>query len=397
MTGNTVNNIIYAGTGDNQLDGLGGTDTLRYDAMLSGVTLSLLVATPQATGGSGLDTILNFENVVGSPFADVITGNTAANALSGLAGNDLLRGDGGNDTLDGGIGADTMEGGLGNDIYYVDNVGDVVTELAGQGTDAVYLSINAGAYALPVNVEEGRITAAVAANMDGNAANNTIYAGAGANVMDGKGGVDTLRYDLATSAVTVDLSIATAQATGGSGLDTVLNFTHLVGSGFNDTLKGTSTANTLTGGNGNDTMEGGAGNDSLSGGNGNDVLNGGTGNDTLTGGANTDTYVFSAPLGAANADTITDFSLVDDTIRLDAGSIAVVAPGLVNGVLPVGFFVANATGTPVDADDYFIYNTVNGQLTYDADGIGGVHSALLIVTIGAPRPLLTNADILINL
>jgi len=50
-----------------------------------------------------------------------------------------------------------------------------------------------------------------------------------------------------------------------------------------------------------------------------------------------------------------------------------------------------------DADDYFTYNTVNGQLNYDADGIGGVHRALLIVTIGTPRPLLTSADILINL
>ncbi len=37
--------------------------------------------------------------------------------------------------LDGGTGADTLIGGAGNDTYVVDNTGDVVTELANEGTD----------------------------------------------------------------------------------------------------------------------------------------------------------------------------------------------------------------------------------------------------------------------
>ena len=37
--------------------------------------------------------------------------------------------------------ADTLIGGLGNDIYAVDNVGDVVTEKAGEGTDTVKSSV----------------------------------------------------------------------------------------------------------------------------------------------------------------------------------------------------------------------------------------------------------------
>ena len=56
--------------------------------------------------------------------------------LSGLGGNDTLSGGDGNDTLNGGTGADNMNGGLGNDIYVVDNAGDVAAEVA-DGIDTV--------------------------------------------------------------------------------------------------------------------------------------------------------------------------------------------------------------------------------------------------------------------
>ncbi len=49
------------------------------------------------------------------------------------AGDNTLVGSWGNDTLNGGTGADTMSGGDGNDTYYVDNAGDVVTEVGGPG------------------------------------------------------------------------------------------------------------------------------------------------------------------------------------------------------------------------------------------------------------------------
>ena len=57
------------------------------------------------------------------------------------AGNDTLIGGAGNDTLNGGAGDDTMVGGAGNDTYVVDAAGDVVTELAGEGTDTVQSSV----------------------------------------------------------------------------------------------------------------------------------------------------------------------------------------------------------------------------------------------------------------
>lgn len=47
-------------------------------------------------------------------------------------------------------GADTMIGGLSNDTYTVDNAGDQVIEVAGEGTDTVAARIS---YALGANLE----------------------------------------------------------------------------------------------------------------------------------------------------------------------------------------------------------------------------------------------------
>jgi Ca2+-binding RTX toxin-like protein len=60
-------------------------------------------------------TVQGFENVIGSNFADSITGNTANNSLSGGAGNDTLDGGVGNDSLLGGLGNDSLVGGSGLD------------------------------------------------------------------------------------------------------------------------------------------------------------------------------------------------------------------------------------------------------------------------------------------
>jgi Ca2+-binding RTX toxin-like protein len=69
------------------------------------------------------------------------TGNTLANVLTGNAADN---------TLNGGVGADTLIGGAGNDTYVVDNVGDVVIENPGEGTDKVNAGIS---YALTANVD----------------------------------------------------------------------------------------------------------------------------------------------------------------------------------------------------------------------------------------------------
>src|SRR5205814_1497104 len=88
------------------------------------------------------------------------SGNAAANVLRGAGGNDTIYGNAGDDTLyggdgndalDGGLGADTMAGGVGDDTYFVNDAGDVVSELDGQGTDVVRASAS---HTLEDNVEK---------------------------------------------------------------------------------------------------------------------------------------------------------------------------------------------------------------------------------------------------
>ncbi|MGK6306992.1 calcium-binding protein [Variovorax sp. DT-64] len=187
-----------------------------------------------------------------------VCGTEADDTLNGTSGNDTLEGLAGNDTLDAGAGADVMVGGLGNDLYHVDNTSDAVTELANEGIDTVRSTIT---HTLAANVENLMLNTTAAIDGTGNALDNTLYAGAGNNVLDGQGGSDYVSYTYANAAVTVSLAATGAQDTGGSGFDTLWNVESLYGSNYGDVLIGSPIANMLNGGIGTDTLIGGAGND----------------------------------------------------------------------------------------------------------------------------------------
>jgi len=328
-TGNTLNNVLFAGAGNNILDGALGTDTVSYTYAASGVSVSLATSASQTTGGSGSDTLLNIESLIGSNYNDVLTGNAGNNVLTGGLGADSLSGGDGADVLNGGAGADTMIGGDGTDTYYVDNVGDVVSEtnpLAAGGADLVNSDID---YTLGDNVETLRLTATGAVNGTGNAVNNVLFAGAGNNILDGAAGTDTVSYVYAASGVSVSLATSASQATGGSGSDTLLNIESLIGSNYNDVLTGNA---------GNNVLTGGLGADSLSGGDGADTLNGGTGADTMIGGDGTDTYYVdnvgdvvseTNPLAAGGADLVN--AEIDYTLGDNVETLRLTATGAVNG------------------------------------------------------------------
>ena len=200
-----------------------GNDTYTVDNAGDVVT--------EATGG-GTDTVFTTVSYTLAAGSEVevlranagatplsLTGNEFANTIVGGTGNDTLSGGGGNDTLNGGAGADSMAGGAGNDTYNVDNVGDVVTEAAGEGTDTVLTTVN---------------------------------------------------YSLAAGS-----EIEFLRVSGTAGLS-------LTGNEFDNTLVGGNGADTLIGGAGNDVLNSGAGNDLLTGGAGNDTMNGGAGADVFS-------------------------------------------------------------------------------------------------------------------
>jgi Ca2+-binding RTX toxin-like protein len=159
------------------------------------------------------------------------------------SGNDSLAGEATADLVDGGTGNDTLLGAGGDDVL-----------VGGTGND----------------------------RLDGGAGDDLLSGGDGNDTLVGGGGKDTVTYETAQSRVVINLLRTTPQKTQGAGTDQLIGITNLIGSGFDDQIKGNRGDNILIGGAGNDTLSGGTGNDTLAGGAGDDVLDGGSGRDLVS-------------------------------------------------------------------------------------------------------------------
>jgi Ca2+-binding RTX toxin-like protein len=367
LDGGMGNDILNGGLGADTLDGGVGIDTASYANATLAVTVNLSTGTGTLGEANG-DTLSNIENLTGSKYNDTLIGNSANNTLNGSLGNDIL------------------SGGLGNDIYFVDNLGDTVTENQDEGIDQVNSSIT---HTLGNNLENLTLIGTSAINGTANSLNNTITGntvnnilmgldgsdilngGLGADTLDGGVGIDTASYVNATSAVTVNLNTGTGTLGEANG-DTLTNIENLTGSKYNDTLIGNNGNNTLNGGNGVDILNCGSGND---------ILVGGLGNDILIGGAGIDRFRFNNP--NEGFDTIQDFSILDkDQIQISAKGFG---GGLITGTLKASQFIAGAGITSAtDNVQRFIYNNANGTLFYDADGNGAGLSRQIATLTGLP-------------
>ena len=78
-------------------------------------------------------------------------------------------------------------------------------------------------------------------------------------------------------------------------------------------------------------------------------------------------------------DTLSDFTVVDDTFQLDH---AVFASLVALGVLSAGNFVAGVGVMAAEADDFILYDTGTGALLYDADGNGGTAAVQFATLVG---------------
>ena len=111
-------------------------------------------------------------------------------SLLGGLGQDTLIGNGLSNDLNGGAGADVMIGGGGEDIYWVDNAGDMVIETAQGGADVVISSVS---YTLSENVESLTLSnGAGDINAIGNELDNSLFGNDGSNLLSGDAGDDRL-------------------------------------------------------------------------------------------------------------------------------------------------------------------------------------------------------------
>ena len=316
----------------------GGTNdrvvaSVNYTLVSEVEVLNLVGAAALIGSGSSTNNTINgneFNNTLyGNDGNDTLVGNAGNDTLFGGNGTDVLRGGEGNDVMDGGAGADSMSGGNGDDLYYIDNVADVIGEAAGGGTnDRALVSVNN--YVLGREVETATLIGTDNLALTGNI---------GANTLNGNSGNNVIR--------------------GGDGIDTIL------------------------GNDGNDTLFGDAGADILRGGNGDDILNGGLGADQLQGGTGADIFRFTdikdLGLSGATTDRVLDFSAVQGD-RIDLTTID--ANANVAGNQAFTFIGAAAfTGT---AGELRVQASGTNQLVYgDVNGDGVADFLIVVTPVGA--------------
>lgn len=367
LEGGDGDDILSGGAGADKLNGGAGVDTVTYygaaaataigltlPVLGTGVTVNLTgAAIPTSAGNSEAtgDTFIEIENVIGSDFNDMITGNALDNVLRGNSGKDVLFGNDGNDVLvggdgddtaTGGVGDDALEGGEGNDSLTGLGDNDIITGGAGNDTligDATSFD-NGGSTEISTynriangSFETSGATAAILPgwvsltgqqfSVVGNAGSRRLALDGGTSNLEvtqvvngiGAGQELTLSFDVqnSTGATGTNFEVfwngvkltpllipgsTTAYSIDVKGALTGDNILKFAGTGAADGQGATidlvklvsrgGGADILIGGDGADTLFGNDGNDTLSGGIGNDFLNGGTGDDRLDGGQGTD-------------------------------------------------------------------------------------------------------------
>ena len=191
---------LYGEDGNDYLNGGGGADD-----MIGGIGNDIYIVDHAVdevfeAAGQGNDivrTSVSWTMTAGASIETLETLNAAGTALINLTGNNIgnhLIGNNGHNVLDGGGGMDHMTGHGGNDMYYVDNTGDWVTESGGGGMDEVRTTVSwtltAGA-----DVETLRavpLISVIAINLTGNETGNVVIGNFGNNVLNGGAGNDEL-------------------------------------------------------------------------------------------------------------------------------------------------------------------------------------------------------------
>jgi Ca2+-binding RTX toxin-like protein len=219
LNGGGGDDVLIGGLGVDATDGGLGNDWFFVDNAGDTVAEGL---------GQGADRVFASASYTLAPGAEVEIFSTdwhAGTAAIDLTGNELantMYGNAGNNVLNGGGGADLMVGWAGNDWFFVDNAGDAVAEVVGDGADRVFAgaswTLSAGAEVELLTTDFHTGTSAI--DLTGNELANTIHGNDGANVLDGKDGSDSLVGRAG------DDTFAFTTALGPNNVDLVFGFEH---------------------------------------------------------------------------------------------------------------------------------------------------------------------------
>jgi Ca2+-binding RTX toxin-like protein len=310
--GNELKNKITGNAAANVLDGLGGADTMTGGAGNDAYRVDSLGDKVIELSGQGRDLVfVTVDNyILGANVEDLYMAGGAIKGTGNALANDIV-GTGADNILDGKAGADTMKGGLGDDKYYVDNLGDLIVEEAGWGTDTVYSRVAlSNAFDNIENYDFRKAASAV--NFTGNDLQNDIWSSAYADTLAGGKGDDCYYLNNVGDKV-VELS--------GEGSDYIqsrVSVTKLAENVEDVCLEwGVATALKATGNDLDNQIDGNQYNNVLNGGVGNDRIDGSLGNDTLSGGNGADAFIFyNAGSGGtlSGHDVITDFDRNNDEL-----------------------------------------------------------------------------------
>jgi Ca2+-binding RTX toxin-like protein len=305
-----------------------GINTIAFPGVANAITLNLSITstgssqtlTPQTvTSYITLSLVGLFQGVIGTPFADNISGNSANDSIVGGGGNDTLTAGSGNTTLVAGAGNVSLVGGTGNDTFqfagnsfgndvvnqptplpavlpshaldFSKTSGPININIASAAQQTAFASPPART-ALNLTLNSPQTIAAVIGSpagndtITGNARNDSVYPGAGNDSLVGGGGndayffgakvgndtvnagasKDTFNYQAASEPLTLDLNKTSQTIMQDPATLTLINPNSVIG------VIGTPYPDKITGNNNNLTLIGGGGEDSITSGNGNDLI-----------------------------------------------------------------------------------------------------------------------------
>ena len=136
--------VCWGGLGNDRLDGESGADIMAGGAGDDTYVVDVVGGTVTELAGQGIGTVLSAVNDTLAADVENLTLTVAGRIGTGNAGANLLTGTIGSDMLNGATGADSLIGGAGADLLVVDDIGDVVVDLAGGGNDTIRSGIDYG-------------------------------------------------------------------------------------------------------------------------------------------------------------------------------------------------------------------------------------------------------------